>query len=141
MITIIIFGGDDVAIRFTKHRQLVFEVVKNAPQHVTADQVYGLLRNQGHRIGVATVYRNLNLLFEERLINRILHPDVGYLYDTNLEPHYHFHCEICNHIEDVNHLYQSEFDVRVEKQLHRNVFRHMTIFYGICKDCEAKSKD
>ena len=140
VITIIIFGGDVMPIKFTKQRQMVFEVVKEANGHVTAEKVYNTLKYRGHHVGVATVYRNLNLLYDEHLINRILHPDVGYLYDVNLSPHYHFHCEMCNQIEDVTDIYQPEMDKMVEDRLHRKVFRHMTTFYGVCESCAQKEK-
>jgi len=42
-------------------------------------------------IGIATIYRNINTLFNAGYINRVRHPELGYIYDKNKSEYYHFY--------------------------------------------------
>ena len=46
----------------TRQRQLVYDVVHNSCEHLTAEQVFNLAREQMPTIVMATVYNNLNAL-------------------------------------------------------------------------------
>jgi Fur family peroxide stress response transcriptional regulator len=55
----------------TKQRQLVFEVVHNSCEHLTAEQVFNLAKEQMPTIVMATVYNNLNALTDCGLLRRV----------------------------------------------------------------------
>lgn len=129
-----------MTVKTTKQRERILEVIREAHGHLTADQVYSQLRLEDHSIGMATVYRNLKFLYENHMVNRIQHPDFGYVYDSNLDEHYHFHCVSCNRIMDIEHMVHDELNKEVEKIFGGKVFHHMAYFYGICPDC-LKKKD
>ncbi len=124
-----------MSIKTTNQRERIYEVVRDAHAHLTADQVYGILKQEDHSIGVATVYRNLKYLYEHKIINRIQHPDYGYVYDANLSYHYHFHCIQCNQMRDIVGLYDEKLNRDVEQKFGGKVMSHMTVFHGICDDC------
>lgn len=127
-------------IKSTRQRQRILEVIHHAHGHVTADEIYQILKQEDENIGVATVYRNIKFLFEHGIVNRIQHPDYGYVYDANLKQHYHFHCQECNKMYDIDGLYQEELDRLVEEKFGGKVDHHMSFFYGICPDCLKKNK-
>lgn len=122
----------------TRQRERILEVIRESHVHMTADEVYQELKKEEADIGVATVYRNVKYLYEHRLINRIKHPDFGYVYDGNLHPHDHFHCQKCNQMFDLDHSYQKELDRQIEAIFGGQVYQHMTIFVGVCPKCLAK---
>lgn len=122
-------------IKTTKQRERIIEVIHEAHGHLTANQVYSILKQEDNSIGMATVYRNLNFLYENKVINRIQHPDYGYVYDANLDRHYHFHCDVCNRMYDIDDLYKEELNREVEEKFGGKVRSHMTFFYGTCPDC------
>ncbi len=129
-----------MSLKSTKQRERILEVIHEAHGHLTADQVYSILKAEDTSIGVATVYRNLKTLYENKIINRIQHPDFGYVYDANLDRHYHFHCDVCNKMYDIDDLYKEELNREVEHKFGGKVRSHMTFFYGTCPDCLKKSK-
>ena len=130
-----------MSVKTTKQRQRILEVVKHANGHVTAAQVYQQLLSEDKTIGAATVYRNLNYLFEHKMINRIQHPEHGYIYDANLHDHYHFHCEVCDQFFDVEDIYVDSLEKEVEFRFGGKVTDHMIFFKGICPTClEKKNK-
>ena len=130
-----------MSIKTTKQRDRILEVIRDAHGHLTADEVYQILKQEDTSIGVATVYRNLKFLYENKIINRIQHPDFGYVYDANLDRHYHFHCDICNRMYDIDDLYQANLNTLIEKEFGGKIHSHMTFFKGICPDCLKKEKD
>ena len=130
-----------MSIKTTKQRERILEVIRDAHNHLTADEVYSILKQEDTSIGVATVYRNLKYLYENHIINRIQHPDYGYVYDANLDRHYHFHCDVCNKMYDIEDMYKPSLNTEVEQHFGGNVRSHMTFFYGICPDCLKENKD
>ena len=127
-----------VSLKLTKQRKEILDLIQANDGHMTADQIHTRLKENNVSIGIATVYRNLNLLYEEHLINRVRHPELGYIYDKNVHEHYHFRCMMCNRIEDVNVEYQESLNKLVEEELGCKVERHDISFEGICKHCLEK---
>lgn len=127
-----------VSLKLTKQRKEILDLIQASDGHMTADQIHTRLKENNVSIGIATVYRNLNLLYEEHLINRVRHPELGYIYDKNVHEHYHFRCILCDRIEDVSVEYQETLNELVEEELGCSVKRHDINFEGICKYCLKK---
>lgn len=127
-----------MSLKLTKQRQEILDLIQASSGHMTADAIHSKLKDQNVSIGIATVYRNLNVLFDEKLINRVRHPELGYIYDKNTSDHYHFRCTQCNRIEDVDIDYQERLHKIVEKDLGCKVESHNINFEGICKECLKK---
>ena len=58
--------------RNTRQRQLVLDVVRGRRDHPTAEQIYQSVREQDAHVSRGTVYRNLNLLCDNREIYRVV---------------------------------------------------------------------
>lgn len=129
-----------MSIKLTKQRQEILDLIQASSGHMTADEIHTKLKSQQVAIGIATVYRNLNVLYEEKLINRVRHPELGYIYDKNIHDHYHFRCVQCNKIQDVSIKYQKGLHDIVENDLGGKVMSHGINFEGICKDCLEKEQ-
>jgi Fur family transcriptional regulator, ferric uptake regulator len=61
-------------LRLTEHRRIVLEVMEAADDHPCVREIHRRAAN-GHRIGIATVYRTLNTLVEVGVVRRQLFPD------------------------------------------------------------------
>ena len=129
-----------MSLKLTKQRQEILDLIQASSGHMTADAIHSKLKDQSVSIGIATVYRNLNVLYDEKLINRVRHPELGYIYDKNTNDHYHFRCVQCNSIQDVDIEYQKNLHAIVEKDLGCKVESHSINFEGICKNCLKKNK-
>lgn len=124
-----------ILIKHTKQRQKILDIVQASHQHLSADDVYQLLVKENANIGVATVYRNLKTLYENQLLNRIQHPEYGYLYDANIEHHDHFVCEECGAMFDIERDVKQNNESTLEG--HR-IHSQTTFYYGVCQDCLKK---
>ncbi len=63
----------------------------SAPQHLSAEQILASLRSTGARVSKATVYNTLNLFASHGLIRQLSVDDSRAWFDSNIDPHYHFH--------------------------------------------------
>ena len=124
-----------MTIKFTKLGKQLYDLIQASDGHMTADQIHTALKERDVRMGIATVYRNLNALYDKRLINRVRHPELGFIYDKNVHDHYHFRCVKCNKIQDVEISFQSQIHKEVEDTLGVVVLTHDMNFEGICADC------
>jgi Fe2+ or Zn2+ uptake regulation protein len=87
--------------RLTKQRKLILEVVKLACYHPTAEQIYSLVKKRLPKISVGTVYRNLDVLSEQKLIKRIDIPGEPARFDGHLEKKAYFVCNRTGVIYDL----------------------------------------
>ena len=87
--------------RNTVQRQIIFDAVKALNIHATAEQVVEYLAEKHPSIGRATVYRNLNYMSESGELLRIGSFYGSTHYDHNCHEHYHFVCNNCRQIVDV----------------------------------------
>jgi Fur family iron response transcriptional regulator len=78
-------------IRPTAQRVRIATVLLQAPQHLSAEQILASLRGSGARVSKATVYNTLNLFASHGLIRQLSVDGSRAWFDSNVDPHYHFH--------------------------------------------------
>jgi len=81
----------DCGIRPTAQRVRIAALLLSAPQHLSAEQILASLRSAGARVSKATVYNSLNLFAERGLIRQLSVDGSRAWFDSNVDPHYHFH--------------------------------------------------
>jgi Fur family transcriptional regulator, iron response regulator len=91
----------DCGIRPTAQRVRIAGLLLAEPQHRSAEQILDSLRSAGARISKATVYNTLNLFAERGLIRQLSVDGSRSWFDSNVEPHYHFHDESSGALIDV----------------------------------------
>jgi len=92
-------------IRNTKQRNLLLECFKNnKDRHLTVEELYEMAKSIDSNIGIATVYRNVKLLEEQGVINKIELPDFLLAYEmcafNSEHSHHHLICRKCGNIVD-----------------------------------------
>ena len=88
-------------IRVTEQRLRIASILLAAPQHLSAEQIAEALRRDGARVSKATVYNTLNLFAAHGLIRQLSVDGDCAWFDSNVEPHYHFHDEHTGTLSDV----------------------------------------
>ncbi len=87
--------------RYSRQREEILRVVRQTDSHPTADWVYEQVRKTLPHVSLGTVYRNLNLLADEGLIQRVILDDGIVRFDGNTKEHHHFICTKTGKIYDV----------------------------------------
>ena len=125
--------------RDTKQREAILRVLKNTRSHPTADQLYDEVRKEIPNISKGTVYRNLQVLQENGDVSELNLKGTLSRYEAKRESHYHFRCEKCGRVFDLDEPVNNELDERVAKRTGFKVTHHQTEFRGLCKDCQRSS--
>jgi Fur family transcriptional regulator, peroxide stress response regulator len=126
--------------RLTKQREAILRFLRGTRSHPTADQVYHEVRREIPKISKGTVYRNLKVLREMGLISELDLNGSLSRFEAKRESHYHFRCEGCDKVFDLDEPVNDELDKRVAKKSGLKVLYHQTEFRGLCKDCQQLGK-
>ncbi len=125
--------------RATKQREAILEILRNTRSHPTANQIYDDVRKDIPNISKGTVYRNLQVLAESGAVTVLnLHGTQG-RYEAKREGHYHFRCERCGRVIDLDEPIDQSLNERISRKTGLRVLRHRTEFSGLCADCQEKS--
>ena len=124
--------------RETKQREAILKALRNTRSHPTADQIYDEVRKNIPNISKGTVYRNLQVLQDDGAITELKLNDTLSRYEVKQESHYHFRCEKCGRVSDIDMPVDRELDRQVEKRTGLKVAYHQLEFRGLCKDCQKK---
>ena len=121
-------------------RQAVTELLGRQSCCLTAQEIFDQLRAEGRPVGIASVYRVLDLLTELKLVQRV---DVGsgvsrYEPANPDEHHHHLVCDGCGRVEAFS-------DPGLERVIHRvagrvdyEVGTHEVVLHGACGGCRAR---
>jgi Fur family transcriptional regulator, peroxide stress response regulator len=136
-------GNISMNVRNTKQRQAIFETIQNHGGHLTADEIYRLVKRRFPRLSLGTVYRNLRVLVAQGGLRELDFGMAVTYFETAKNSHYHLICRVCRSIADA--------DIPVERGLQsvarqaRNLggFRieeHRLDFVGVCAACQSKPR-
>jgi|YelNatPaOPRAMG01_1025707.scaffolds.fasta_scaffold05343_9 Fur family peroxide stress response transcriptional regulator len=89
-------------LKLTRQRKLVYDILKEKPDHPTADTIFIRARKKQPDISFATVYNCLEALVRCGLIKQVKVDKTATRYCLNLTKHAHFVCEICGRVFDIN---------------------------------------
>jgi Fur family transcriptional regulator, peroxide stress response regulator len=136
-IPIIIIDDEMKTYKRSRQRDKILQLLKNTTTHPTADWVYDQLKMDFPDISMGTVYRNLNILIDQGAIGKIDFGSTFDRFDGNNTHHYHFICEKCNAIFDLEIPVDSKLNEKAAKGTSFKVNRHRIEFYGNCKQCNG----
>jgi Fur family ferric uptake transcriptional regulator len=123
----------------TGQRLVIAELMLNAPDHISAEDVALRIEEGGHKVGLATVYRTIDLLLDSHLL---VERDFGEGF-RRFEPardiphHEHLRCSVCGTVEEFR-------DERIEK-ITQTIAQsrgfasegHRLVVHGTCRKCQG----
>lgn len=123
-------------MRNTKQKKLIYEIVDNSHNHMTANEVYEKARESINNISLGTVYRILNVLSNNHQIRRITTKSgVDHFDSITNENHQHFICSCCGKITDV---FNSKIFYQKEELTGFRIDSIEITFTGVCNECVKK---
>ena len=124
----------------TRQRQVILDELKRTKAHPTADEVYARVRRRLPRISLGTVYRNLDLLSEMGMIQKLELAGRQKRFDGTPDEHYHVRCTCCGRVDDVPGKTDAAIVARIRRKLKYRITGHRLEFTGICPACAAKAR-
>lgn len=124
--------------RNTHQQNMVLDtILKLKGMHPSADTVYEQVKLSISTISRATVYRILNQLADEGIMQRIHISATADRYDCRLEHHYHMRCNKCGQVVDIDvPVMEDPFD-QISQPAGCKITGHEIVFFGFCPDCQA----
>ena len=130
-------------LKVTNQRLLVLEVLaENRDRHMTAEDIYEMVKEDYPEIGLATIYRTVQLLLEMQLVDRINLDDgcaryeIGELFLGEAKHHHHhLICKTCGKVLPFKDDLLEELEGHIEEATGFHVLDHELKFYGQCKEC------
>ncbi len=129
------------AYKRSRQRESILGVLKNTSTHPTASWIYDQLKDDYPGLSLGTVYRNLNILLEMGKIQKLQFGSTFDRFDGNIHPHYHFICEECGSIYDMDMDMDAQIIHSVETMSGHSVRNYRFEFYGICSRCKNKAEN
>lgn len=126
--------------RMTRQKAAVRALLDDLDDFRSAQELHELLTERGERVGLATVYRNLQQLTEAGQV------DVVRIGDENLyracEPHHHHHlvCRSCGRTVEFSGDYLERLAKELGAEYHFTDVTHTLELFGLCESC-AKERE
>ena len=126
--------------KMTPQRQTVLQVFLDHPgEHLSAEDVHGILRQGKSEIGLATVYRSLELLSELDILQKMEFGDGCSRYEVNTTDHHHLICTSCGKVTEFEDDLLDELEGDIQQKMGFKVLNHQVKFFGTCKECQGKN--
>jgi Fur family ferric uptake transcriptional regulator len=128
-------------LKLTRARELVFREILSTPGiHPNADEIRRRLRAKKKEIGLATIYRTLNLLVRSGLVTAV---DLGEGH-SHFEPdwtetaHGHLICLSCGRVQEFAQANIQDAIHRIGEEKGYRLDKFSLQVFGFCRDCETK---
>lgn len=126
--------------KFTPQRESILKtLIENRGKHLSAEEVYDNTREKNPEIGLATVYRTLDLLSEVDILQKLNFEDGKVRYEFKDERAHHHHHLICLKCGSVSEFEGDLLDSLEKAITHKTGFyvtNHKLKFYGYCNKCQ-----
>lgn len=130
-------------LKFTKQREVVLKTMYNNDEHFSPESLYLLVKktNPELNVGIATVYRTLNLLEESDIVTSLSFGAAGKKYELGNKPHHdHMICKVCEEIIEFENSAIEKIQEEIAQEYDFKLTSHLMQLYGICKNCQKKEK-
>jgi len=133
----------DARYKLTPQREVTVRVLlENESSHLSAEDVFMKVKDKYPEIGLATVYRTLELLNELNILDKVNFGDGVSRYDLRKEGAQHFHhhliCIHCGSVEEIEEDLLTDVEKIVARDFNFEIIDHRLTFHGVCKLCKGK---
>jgi Fe2+ or Zn2+ uptake regulation protein len=119
-------------LKVTPQRLAILEIMRAASTYLSPEEVQ-LQLGVASKIGLPTIYRNLEELSSQGVISKILHPNrqLYYYFCANRDHHHHFVCLACRTVQDIHDCGCAELASQIDGQVELQIMQAL----GTCRRC------
>ncbi len=128
--------------KMTPQRKEILQIFVESPEgsHLSAEEVHELLRHKDFDFGLATVYRNVELLNSLGILTKVDFGDGRTRYelstvDPQVHQHHHLICLKCKKVIEFEEDLLDDLEKFIAKKSEFQIVNHEVKFFGYCKDC------
>lgn len=129
-------------LKVTLPRVKILELLDSSPNHhLSAEDVYKTLMDQGEDVGLATVYRVLTQFEQAGIVERHNFENNHSVFELAREEHHdHLVCVRCGLVVE----FQNEIIEKQQREIAKaegfELTDHALVLYGVCAECQKKKK-
>ena len=135
-------------LKVTSQRLMVINILStHGDEHLTVEEIYDLAKEESPEIGLATIYRTVQVLLELHVIEKVTFDDGFARYELNGEEtgsghrHHHAICTQCGKVYSLETDLLDTLEKQVFKSLGFEVTDHEVKLYGLCSACRRKAQN
>jgi Fur family ferric uptake transcriptional regulator len=126
-------------VKVTDQRLLILKSLHKGMGHVTAQEMYEVVRKKDSNIGFATVYRFLKKLANSGYVTEIRMGGLPARYELKSSHHHdHLTCTQCSKVCEFENTEIEELQDSVAKKFGFILSSHILELYGLCPDCQRQ---
>jgi Fur family ferric uptake transcriptional regulator len=123
--------------RRTRSQETILNLLKTLNRSISAQELYVELRSRNQGMGLATVYRALEALKLEGVVQmRTIAGGGEALYSLSQEDRHHLTCLQCGGTIPIDGCPVHELEVQLNKSYQFKIYYHMLEFFGLCTQCQ-----
>jgi Fur family ferric uptake transcriptional regulator len=131
--------------RLTPQRALILRLLfEHGGEHLSAEELHALVGQTNPEVGLATVYRTLELLTGLRVVQAVDFGDGRLRYELAGEErhtHHHLLCLECGRVEEVRDDLLERLEQSIEAEHGFSILDHQVKFIGLCRECRTKRRE
>lgn len=135
-------------LKVTSQRLMVLNILSaHGDEHLTVEEIYDLAKEESPEIGLATIYRTVQVLLELHVIEKVTFDDGFARYELNGEEtgsghrHHHAICTQCGKVDSLETDLLDTLEKQVFESLGFEVTDHEVKLYGLCSACRRKAQN
>jgi len=123
----------------TRSQERILNLLKNIKHSISAQGIYVELRNDNQSIGLATVYRSLEVLKLEGLVQARTLASGEAIYSLVQQDKHYLTCLQCGISIPIHQCPVHELERQLQTSHQFKVFYHTLEFFGLCNKCQGKT--
>jgi Fur family ferric uptake transcriptional regulator len=130
-------------LRFTPQRQTILQVFLKSEGHVDVDELFFEIQKIDASIGIATVYRTLNLFVDCGLARKNVLGRGQHSFEKLYRQGHHDHliCLSCRKIVEFEHPLIEKYQLEICQSHGFTLNQHQMEIYGTCSNCQNKRRE
>lgn len=120
----------------TRNQDRILDLLKSLNRAVSAQDLYVELRSRNHSMGLATVYRSLEALKLEGVVQVRTLANGEAVYSLAQEDRHHLTCLQCGTSIAIDECPVHELETELHKSYRFKIFYHTLEFFGLCDRCQ-----
>jgi len=120
----------------TRSQERLIEVLKTLDRAISAQDLYVELREKNQAMGLATVYRALDVLKLEGVVQVRVIANGEALYSLVKEDRHHLTCLQCGDSIPIEECPVHDLENRLNQAYQFKIYYHMLEFFGLCQRCQ-----
>lgn len=131
-----------LGLKHSAQRDTILRVFLATREHLSTEELHGLVKKQDAAIGYTTVYRTLKLFAQCGLASEVsFHDGVArYEHSLNRRSHHHMVCTVCGDSVEFFSPEVEEVERRITKKFRYTPVRHSFQIYGVCEACQKTQR-